>query len=99
MLFRGNRRDAVPCDARTGISANIAAGRHRFRRAFGRSFAIDHFKNEAIHEDEARARKYGERGIIDRLALVRRSLRDDVDAMPPVVIGPLSRTATIEDRD
>jgi hypothetical protein len=51
------------------ISANIATVRYRFRRIFGRSFAIDHFKNEAIQEDEACVRNHWAQGIIDRLEL------------------------------
>jgi hypothetical protein len=51
------------------ISANIATVRHRFRRIFGRSFAIDHFKNETIHEDDAHVRNHCAQGIIDRSEL------------------------------
>jgi hypothetical protein len=50
-------------------SANIATVRYRFRRIFGRSFAIDHFKNEAIHGDEACVKNHCAQGIIDRLEL------------------------------
>jgi hypothetical protein len=51
------------------ISANIATVRYRFRRIFGRSFAIDHFKNETIHEGGAHVKNHCARGIIDRLEL------------------------------
>jgi hypothetical protein len=62
---------AKPCDRDTVamISANIATVRYRFRRIFGRTFAIDHFKNETIHEDDAHVKNHCARGIIDRLEL------------------------------
>ena len=62
---------AKPCDRDTVamISANIATVRYRFWCIFGRSFAIDHSKNEAIHEDEACVKNHCAQGIIDRLEL------------------------------
>jgi hypothetical protein len=51
------------------ISANIATVRHRFRRIFGRSFAIDHSKNETIQAHDAHVKNHCARGVIDRLGL------------------------------
>ena len=74
------------------ISANIATVRYRFRRIFGRSFAIDHFKNETIHEGDAHVKNHCARGIIDRLELrgqvgVTTAKRNDGETMPSFVAG------------
>jgi hypothetical protein len=80
-LIVPNQRDRA---AGAMISANIATVRYRFRRVFGLPFAIDHFKNETIHEDGAHARNYRTRRIIECLVSV---WCNEVKAMPSFVTG------------
>jgi hypothetical protein len=56
-------------DTAAMISANIATVGYRFRCIFGRSFAIDYFKNETIQARDAHVKNHCAGGIIDRLEL------------------------------